>query len=253
MGTPPRSSTRPVQGHVLFSTPVTATAPNAQTPRPLTLNVSGIVAMAKKHVYSGPKVGEKQQEHMDRYDEYNFDVLKTIGYYPGPDAAVVASLAALQHLTGKAKQAVIIWRSKQAPGTLITMEVIFDPLLEDIRLVIPDPMDIAAEVRATTATTVAVEIQKELGQHRRVKISQVMRALNNDIEMGEALDGGAGVMDSYSRCEFWINAFIGARGQPENHWLTRMREQCQWTKNERGIGVQQRDPYLMEEQLANSS
>jgi hypothetical protein len=39
---------------------------------------------------------------MDRYEEYKFDVLKTIGYYPGPDPAVIASLAALQHLTGKA-------------------------------------------------------------------------------------------------------------------------------------------------------
>jgi hypothetical protein len=165
MGTPPRSSTRPVQGHVSFRTLVTATAPNAQPQRPLTLNVSGIVAMAKNHEYSGPQVGEKQQEYMDRDEEYKFDVLKTIGYYPGPDAAVVASLAALQHLTGKAKQAVVKWHSKQAPGTLMTMEVISDQLLEDILLVIPDPMDIAAEVRATTATSVAVEIQKELGQH----------------------------------------------------------------------------------------
>jgi hypothetical protein len=137
--------------------------------------------MAQNHEYGGPLVGDKQQEHMDRYEEYNFDVLKTIGYYPGPYAAVVASLAALQHLTGKAKQAVMKWHSKQAPGNLISMEVIFDLLLEDIRLVIPDPMDIAAEVRATTATSVAMEIQKEIGQNRRIKISQVMRALNNAI------------------------------------------------------------------------
>jgi hypothetical protein len=114
-------------------------------------------------------------------------------------------------------------------------------------------MDIAAEARATTATSVALEIKKEIGQHRRVKISQVMRALNNATEMREAVDDGAGVMDSYSRCEFWINAFTGAKGQTENHWLACMREQCQWTKNERRIDVQQRDPYLMEEQLANIS
>jgi hypothetical protein len=44
-----------------------------------------------------------------------------------------------------------------------------------------------------------------------------------------------------------------AKGLNENHWLARMREQCQWTKNELGIDVQQRDPYLMEELLANSS
>jgi hypothetical protein len=67
---------------------------------------------------------------MDRYEEYKFDVLKTIGYYPGRDAAVVVSLAALQHLTGNAKQPVMKWHSKQAPGTLINMEVIFDLLLE---------------------------------------------------------------------------------------------------------------------------
>jgi hypothetical protein len=199
MGTPPRTSTRPVPSHVTFNTPVTATAPNAQPPRPLVLNVSWIVAIAKKHEYGGPLVGEKQQEHMDRYEEYKFDVLKMIGYYPGPDAAVVASLAALQHLTGKVKQVVMKWHSKQAPGTLISMEVIFDLLLEDIRLVIPDPMDVAAEVRATTATSVAMEIQREIGQNRHVKISRVMRALNNAIEMREALDDGAGVMDSYSR------------------------------------------------------
>jgi hypothetical protein len=86
--------------------------------------------MAKNHEYSGLQVGEKQQEHMDRYEEYKFDVLKTIGYYPSPDPAVVASLAALQHLTGKAKQAVMKWHSKWAPGTLITMEVIVDLLLD---------------------------------------------------------------------------------------------------------------------------
>jgi hypothetical protein len=45
MGTPPRSSIRP--GHVSFGTPVTATIPNAQAAGPLTLNVSGIVAMQK--------------------------------------------------------------------------------------------------------------------------------------------------------------------------------------------------------------
>jgi hypothetical protein len=58
---------------------------------------------------------------MDRSKEYKFDVLKTIGFYPGPDPAVFASLAALLHLTGKAKQAVMKWHAKQAPGTLITM------------------------------------------------------------------------------------------------------------------------------------
>jgi hypothetical protein len=145
------------------------------------------------------------------------------------------------------------WHAKQTPGTLITMEVTFELLQEDIRLVIADPMDIAAEVRATTATYVALKIQKEIGQHRRFKISQVMRSLNNAIEIREALDDGRGVMDSFSRCEFWIHAYTGAKGQPENHCLSRMREQCQWTKNERGIDVQQRDPYVMEEQLAKSS
>jgi hypothetical protein len=100
----------------------------------------------ENHKYGGPLVGDKQQKHMDHYEEYKFDVIKTIWYSPGPDAAVVASLGDLQHLTGKAKQAVMKWHSKLAPSTLISMEVIFELLLDDIRLVIPDPMDTAAEV-----------------------------------------------------------------------------------------------------------
>jgi hypothetical protein len=148
---------------------------------------------------------------------------------------------------------VMKWNSRQPPGTFLSMEIIFGLLLDDIRLVIPDPMDIAAEVRATTATSVALDIQKEIGPNQRVRISQVMRGLNNASEMRDAMDDRAGIFDSYSRCEFWLNTFTAPRVQAENHWLARMREQIQWTKNERGIDVQQRDPFLMEEQLAKNS
>jgi hypothetical protein len=89
----PRTSNRPVHGPITLTTLVTASTPIARAPRPLELNVQGIVGMSKNHEYCGPQVGKKQ--HMDGYEEYKFDVTKTIGYYPGPDAAVVASLAAL--------------------------------------------------------------------------------------------------------------------------------------------------------------
>jgi hypothetical protein len=90
-------------------------------------------------------------------------------------------------LEGEAKLLVMKWTNLQPVGTLCSKEKIFSLLAEQCKLVEQDVMDIAAEVQATTAYTVALAIQGEVGPNGKVSIQQVMKGLTNAISMRDAL------------------------------------------------------------------
>jgi hypothetical protein len=56
----------------------------------------------------------------------------------GPDLEIVASLAALQHRILEAKHIVIRWCDEQPPGTMCSMNAIFDLLMDNIHVDVPE-------------------------------------------------------------------------------------------------------------------
>jgi hypothetical protein len=213
------------------------------------LNVSGIYAMAKTNkTYSGPISGERSTKHLEKFTEYKFDVMNAVTQFHHSDTLRLKYQCAIAHLSGDAKQLVMKWTNKNS-GTPCTMEKIFQLLAEQCKLVELDVMDIAAEVQATTAHTVSLAIQREIGPNVAVTIPQVMKGLNNAIDMRDALLGGRRKYDLISRCQFLLAAFTPPEGIPGREWMIKMREQARYTPDDNNLRKCQMDPERMIEQL----
>ena len=128
-------------------------------------------------------------------------------------------------------------------------EKIFSLLKDQCKLVELDVMDIAAEVGATTAYTVALAIQREVGPSGKVFIQPVMKGLINAISMRDGLLQGEGRFDLISRCRFLLAAFTPPESVAGREWLIKMREQARWTPDENNLRKCQMDPDKMIEQL----
>jgi hypothetical protein len=57
--------------------------------------VHEVVALVIGHTYTGPIVGNSQQEHMEKYEQYKRDVFKTIQFSLEPDPTIVAAMVAI--------------------------------------------------------------------------------------------------------------------------------------------------------------
>jgi hypothetical protein len=112
-----------------------------------------------------------------------------------------------------------------------------------------DVMDIVAEVRATTAVTVAHAIQREVGPNGKVAIQQVMKGLTNAISMRDALINGEGKFDLISKCLFLLDAFTPPEGLAGREWIIKMREHARFTPDDNNLRKCQMDPERMIEQL----
>jgi hypothetical protein len=132
-------------------------------------------------------------------------------HFQHSDKENLGHLCALAHLGGDAKHIIMNWTSLQPKVTLCRKDNIFELLAEQCKLVELDVMDIAAEVRATTAYTVSLAVQREVGPHGKCSIQQVMRGLTNAIAMRDALDNGRGKFNLFSRCQFLLDAFTPPR------------------------------------------
>jgi hypothetical protein len=114
-------------------------------------------------------------------------------------------------------------------------------------------MDIAAEVQATPAYTVALAIQREVGPNGKVSIQQVMKGLTNAISMRDAPYKGGGKFDLFSRCWFLLDAFTPPEGIAGREWILKMREQARYTPDDKKLRKCQMDPERMIEQLTACS
>jgi hypothetical protein len=188
------------------------------------LNVAGIYQMAKDQKYRGPVSGEKSTKHQKKLVNYMFNVESAITQFKHSEKDRLEHLCALAHLDGEAKDLVVDWTAKNK--RVCRMEMIFSLLTDQCKLVELDVMDIAAEVDATTAYTVALAIQREVGPSGKVAIQQVMKGLNNAIAMRDALLHGDGKFDLISRCRFLLAAFTPPDGVAGRECLIKMREQA---------------------------
>jgi hypothetical protein len=219
--------------------------PHAEQERPL--NVSGICAMAKDQKYHGTVSGEKSTKHQKKFNAFKFNVKTAIAQFKHSDTARLENMCALMHLDGDAKDLVVEWSIKN--GREANMARIFSLLEEQCKMVELDVMDIAAEVEATTAHTVAMAIQREVGPSGQVSIQTVMRGLNNAIAMRDGLLQGEGKFDLISRCKFLLAAFTPTEGVAGREWMLKMREQARWTLDDSNLRKCQMDPEKMIEQL----
>jgi hypothetical protein len=220
--------------------------PHVERERPL--NVAGICAMAKDQKYTGTINDEKSSQHQKRFDAYKFNVKTAINQFAHSDVERLKNMCALMHLDGDAKDLVVAWSTKN--GREASMARIFCILEEQCRMVELDVMDIAAEVEATTAHSVALAIMREAGHRGQVNIQPVMRGLTNAIAMRDGLLQGDGKFDLISRCRFLLAAFTPAEGVAGREWLLKMREQARWTLDDNNLRKCQMDPERMLEQLA---
>jgi hypothetical protein len=100
--------------------------------------VHEIVALVKGHTYTGPLVGDSQQEHMEKYEQYKRDVFKTIQFSPGPNPTIVAAMIAIQYLTGNARKAVLKFCLQQPLEKMVSMNEVFDELGENVHIVVSE-------------------------------------------------------------------------------------------------------------------
>jgi hypothetical protein len=143
----------------------------------------------------------------------------------------------------------VTWTNLQTPETLCPMETIFSILADQCKLVELDAIDIAAEVRGTTAVTVSYAVQREVGPNGKVAIQQVMKGLNNAISMRDQLLNGEGKFDLISKCQFLLDAFTPPDGLAGREWIIKMRELARYTPDENNLRKCQMDPDKMIEQL----
>jgi hypothetical protein len=195
----------------------------------------------------------KNTKHLERFTEYMFDVHNTITQFKHSEELRLGHLCAISHLAGEAKLLVMKWTNIQPVGTLCPQEKILSLLAEQCKLVELDVMDIAAEVRATTAVTVAHAIQREVGPNGKVAIQQVMKGLTNAISMRDAFINGEGKFDLISKCLLLLNAFTPPEGRAGREWIIKMREHARFTPDDNNLRKCQMDPERMIEQLTACS